>query len=318
MNYKDRIENSDIILSGLKSKDITIKSTKARVVGIIFSVLLIVFTIISVVVKIPKIEKTAVESSELSFDELVIVISILAISSKIILSVIMAYIKRSLFKLNHMKAFDLVEILLHLNLAFIIFANIYNYYTIVEINKLWEGAGSFADNFKEIFLKTPTNMLIIIGILLIDLPAFLIFMFHVLKNSFTFFMSIVLTIIFPVTLVLYLLKNNRIFYEYVDYNQDYYQINKRYIKKENYGMLVYIRKIIVLIALAGFFFLFMLASHDVFHVEMTVGLFFKEYFPYIVFYCYTVSLLYALEWRMDRLVVRLSKNYIEQEEERDE
>ena len=308
MRYSEKIKYSDIILSGLKAKDRKIKSTKARIFGIIFSIMFIVFTLISVIIKLPKIERSVAESSELTLDTLMIVIALLAIFTRVIISVVMVFMKKSLFKLNHMAAYELMEVFLVLNLIIMIIANIYNYYTIIEINKLWEGAGTFMENFKDIFLKTPTNMLIITGILIIDLPAFLKFMAYIITNAFTFFISLVLTIIFPVTLVLYLVKNNRIFYEYEDYDKDYYLINKRYVRKENYGISVFIRKSLWLLVLAGFFFLFMLASHDIFHAEMTVNLFFEDYFPYIITYCYVVSLLFALEWRMDRIVVRLSKN----------
>ena len=145
--------------------------------------------------------------------------------------------------------------------------------------------------------------------LVINVPVLFKFLYFLIKNMFTFINSFICTLFFPITLYKYLTCDNRVFYEFVDMDEQFFKVNKRVINDPKYGRQVFLKKLVAVLLIALFYFLIMLSVTDLFVEKVTTEVFFSKYFPFILLFCYTIALLRALEIRMHS-IVRKQHNYL--------
>ena len=79
MTFKEKIENSEIVIFALKFKDNRIKSLKSRIIGILFTTVLIAFTVMLNILKISTLDKNLLYDATLTVDEIVVMSSLLAV-----------------------------------------------------------------------------------------------------------------------------------------------------------------------------------------------------------------------------------------------
>lgn len=292
MTFDEKVKNSYIELEAIHEKGKSIKSKKSRWIGILFSAIIIAYTLIATILKIRKIDKDAFMDSVATVDELLIILSFVVIFNKIVFSIILAFIKKSIFAMNHFTAYRIIDTLANLNLLGLFVINIYNYLSLMEAFYYWKTYPEFYGNFYTVFLSDWTRIISFVATIVINIPVFFKFIKFSLTNGIALYISVILIPFTPFTLLSYIRKNNRVFYEFVDYDEDYYVIRKRVINLINYGLKKGLYKLLFVSLIGVVCFVSMLLVYQKPLSTMDGRDFMSYGFMFILFFCYIVNVLY--------------------------
>ncbi|MBR6072265.1 MAG: hypothetical protein IKP77_05485 [Acholeplasmatales bacterium] len=300
MTFEEKIKNSDVIAEGVLKKGSKVKTKKSRWIGIIFSLAIIVYTLVSTILKMKKLDQEQFYDSVMTIDELLIVISFVAIFFKIIFSIVMAFVKKSIYSMNHLGTYGLLDALSNIDLIILFGINFYNYYTLLDLGDLWDSSLPFSENFHNMFLSNSWKTTSFVITLIINVPVLFKFLKFSLSNGLIIYISVALIPFAPFLLYGYLKKNNRVFYEFEDYDDKYYIVRKRCITKKFYGFERFIIKLLIVCIIAALLFTMSMFAYNKPLNVMTREDFYRYCLPYILIFGYIIALIYLFGSKVDK------------------
>ena len=111
MKFKDKVANSLVLKEGQKRKSRKVKTKKGRTLGIIITFSTIAYLIFINILKFYKVDKSTFFDSEITNDEILLYVAFATIILKIVFSSILAFLKKSIYSLNHYKLYNVIDIL---------------------------------------------------------------------------------------------------------------------------------------------------------------------------------------------------------------
>lgn len=249
MDFKTKIKNSTILREGIIPKGVDVKKKKNRIISIIISFILIAYSLIMTYLKYDKVKETLF-NEVLTLDELILIISIVAIIIKAIVTIFQAFMKKSIYALNHFKLYKAIDLIANFDLLILFACNMYNYGTLLDIKNRWTDP-SLMNNIKALFLADFKTALLFFVTIIINVPTVLKF----LKFSFTrgifLYLSALLVALSPLFIIIYLNKYESIFYEFEDFDNDYYTARERKITLKHNKARTFFIKFLVLASIFG-------------------------------------------------------------------
>ena len=100
MTFKRKIECSEVLAASFKKKSNKIKGKRNRLFGIIVSLAMILYLVITTFIKYNGIDKTAFFDNNITKEEIILYITFIAIVLKIIFSFINAFLKVNILSLD--------------------------------------------------------------------------------------------------------------------------------------------------------------------------------------------------------------------------
>ena len=248
MTFENKIKHSVIMNQGLQKKGKKIKTGKKRLLSLLLSLALVLYTVYTLVLKINKLRSDDLfTTSEIT----VVVLTVIVLSFKVLYGIINSFMKNTLYMMNHYGKYYILSMLSNLNLLFLFILNMYNYITVLDLINLWNHDISFLENFKFFFANDFKDTLFFIVTIVINLPVLLKFLGYTLKHYIFIYLSFPTLPAAPILFILFLTKYNDVFYEYENYDEEYYLVRKRKIKKTFYGFSCFIKKLIYMAILYG-------------------------------------------------------------------
>lgn len=255
MTFREKIINSTIIDERLQRKSNRIKDKKARLKSVLLTLIIVAYTLIITITKIMKLDKQEFFSN-FGTDELLILLSFVLIGFKIVFSCIISFTKKSLFQLNHLTFYSIVDACNVLVLVGLFAINIYNYSTILDLGNNWNSNNTFWQNIGNLILKDFFHSMLFYMTIIINIPALFKFLIFSITNGAILYVSLVTALLAPIMVLFYLKRTNRLFFEYTDYDNRYYLIRRRYINKRGYGFSKFCIKVLVISIIFFINFLF--------------------------------------------------------------
>lgn len=244
MTFQEKIKNSTIIDERLQKKNRRIKDKKSRLKSILLTAIIVVYTLIITITKIMKLNKEEFFNN-FGTDELLILLSFVLLTFKIIFSIIISCTKKSLFQLNHLTFYSIVDACNVLVLAGLFFINIYNYSSILDLSTNWKNNNTFMQNITNLMLKDFFHSCLFYMTIIINIPVLFKFFIFSVTNGAILYISFITAVLSPIMVLCYLKRTNRIFFEYTEYDNKYYLIRRRYINKFGYGFSRFIVKLVI-------------------------------------------------------------------------
>lgn len=309
MTFEEKIKHSRVVTEGVQKKGYKIKTRKSRWIGIVFSLAIIAYTLMSTILKI---NKTDVASAPL-YEQIIIVVTFIAIVLKVIFSFTLSIIKKSVYAMNHLGTYSIIEALSNINLGIILAINFYNYYTLLNIHDLWDSKKAVVDNIRLLFLEDGFKTFLFIATLVINVPLVIKLILFSLGNGLILYLAIVLIPFSPFLFISIIKNNNRIFYEFEDYDKDYYIVRRRYVTKKSYGLAKGLRKLIFFGLLAFLFFVLATNLYGKSHVYLTWNDFAVYFLPFIIGYGYIVGVCFMLKVKKDSILSKQKKHLVNAE-----
>ena len=240
MTFKDKINNSDVLMTLEVQKGKDVKNKKSRIIGIILSIFVAILTIFTTVTKKYYADK--------EIDIIISVISIVLAIMKIIFSIVIAIFKKSVFSLNHYRTYRFLEINSNFILLLIFIINMYNVFSSNDLQDFLDTYDNKFNGLIEFYkYKTFDGLMLALKVIL-AIPLLIKFISFTFRNGGRAYIAHLLVPIFPIFLFKFLFRNNRIFFEYKDEYEDYYVIYKRRINTKNYGLKVFLIKLLLVVA----------------------------------------------------------------------
>ncbi|MBR6071416.1 MAG: hypothetical protein IKP77_01120 [Acholeplasmatales bacterium] len=309
MTFEEKIKCSRVVAEGVQKKGYKIKTRKSRWLGIVFSLLIIAYTLTTTILKI---KKTDLSSAPL-IDQVVIVVSFVAIILKVIFSFTLSIIKKSVYSMNHLGTYNIIEALSNINLGVIFAANFYNYYTLLNIYELWDSKIAFIDNVRLLFLEDGFKTFLFIVTILINVPLIVKLLLFSLGNGLILYLGIVLIPFSPFIFTYIIKDNNRLFYEFEDYDKDYYIVRRRYVEKKSYGLFMGLKKLLLFILIAVGFLVLAINLYGKPLRLITWGEFAQYFLPFIIGYGYIIGLAFLLKIKNDSILMQQKKHLVNAE-----
>lgn len=300
MTFKEKINNSEIIDERLQLKNRRIMDKKSRLKSVLLTLIIVAYTLIINITKIMKLDKQEFFSN-FDTDEFLILLSFVLLGFKIIFSCIKSFTKKSLFQLNHITAYTIIDACNMLILVGLFAINIYNYSTILDLGNNWDGDNTFWQNIGNLILKDFFHSMLFYMTIIINIPVLFKFIIFSITNGAILYISFVTAVVAPIMVICYLKRTNRIFFEYCDYDNKYYLIRKRYINKFGYGFKRFCIKLIIISAIFWLNFgLFSLAFNSMASTNESITI--VKYIMPTYITGYLVSLLYLYKSKMENKV----------------
>lgn len=307
MTFEEKVKNSNVVAEGVLKKGRKVKTKKSRWIGIAFSLAIVAYTLVSTILKMQKLNKDEFYDSFMTIDELLIIISFVAILFKVIFSIIMAFVKKSIYSMNHLGTYGILDALSNIDLILLFGINFYNYYTLLDLGDLWDSGLPFSENFHNMFLSDAMKTTGFVVTLIINIPVLFKFLKFSLTNGLIIYISIALIPFAPIMLYSYLKNNNRIFYEFEDYDDKYYIVRKRCITKRFYGFEKFLIKIILVCIIAALLFVMSMSVYSKPLNLMTSDDFYRYCLPYILIFGYIIALIYLFGAKVNKYLSTQNK-----------
>ncbi|MBQ9449619.1 MAG: hypothetical protein IJU60_07090 [Acholeplasmatales bacterium] len=235
MTFNDKVKCSDIVATSYIRKGNAYKPPKKRVISIIFALILALYTILMCYLGYEKHKTQYAEFVDAFYLFMLIAPVFLAII-KVVFSIIFAFIKNSIYSINHEQLYKFLHMLSDVDMLLILVFNIFNYYFFAghDVNLYWDKSASFFTNIGNLLSKDNRDLFAFLLTIIINLPI----VFHAIgftfRNGGILYLSIFISPIWPIFFFKYLHNTRKDFYEYKSYNEDYYEVNYRMINKKHY------------------------------------------------------------------------------------
>lgn len=247
MTFKRKIECSEVLAASFKKKSKKIKGKKNRLFGIIVSLAMILYLAITTFIKYKDIDKTTFFDSNFTKEEIILYISFVAIILKIIFSFINAFLKKSIFSLNHYIVYTTIDVLSSIDLFVILALNLYNGYYLLDIGSFWQDVIVLSDLIEYLFKSDIKRTLLLLATVIINIPVVIKLITYILRYWIVIFTSAISLPAFPILTFYYLIFDNNVFYEYSDYSEDYYVIKKRLIINIGYDWSTFMKRLAIIL-----------------------------------------------------------------------
>lgn len=251
MTFAKKIENSIVINDTLRKKAKFIKSKKRRIFGIILTAMIIIYLLVTNMIKFKGVDKSTFFDNDVTKDEMILYISFVAVILKILFSIINSFFKKSLFFLNHYKIYTLFDILSNIDLLVILAINIYNYVIIFNSYNIWDRQLPLAENLKALFSQNPFRLVLFFATIVINVPAIINFISYHLRYYVVFVASFFIAFGAPTFFMRFIRMDNDIFYQCAEYDDENIIVLTRKINIKNYNRNIALLKILLVIIVCG-------------------------------------------------------------------
>ena len=256
MSFEDKVASAEVVKEGYMPKGDIVKTKGQRIKGILISFLVAAYVIALTILKLKKMDFDMDFNAKMIADKIVIILSFTSAALKIIFSIILAFLNKSVYSLNHYKTYKILEVLANLNLLVVFFVSFYNYTTLLMLET---GVNSIftKEFYRKVFQdqETTKNVIMLALTIIINVPLLLKFISFSLKTGGKLYISAFLTPFAPIFILKYLSKENRTFYQFESYDDKKYIIREMRITTKGYGVMIFFRKLISLVLLFGLTFL---------------------------------------------------------------
>ena len=228
MTFEEKIKNSEVLEEGYIEKGKEVKNLKSRLISLLLAVVLAAYTIYTNMKKYDVINNRVYEGNY-QLDTVLLIVSFVALTIKVFFTVILAFLKKSIYAMNHYKTYRAIEILSSLVLIIIFSINMYNYITILDLKNNWDYALDFKDNLQKLSMYDKNSTFFFIVTIVINVPLLFKTIIFSFKNGGIFYLSFIIVFLFPIFLIKFINNTKDIFYEFKDSKEHkkYYLMKKR-------------------------------------------------------------------------------------------
>ena len=257
MTFEDKVKCSEIIGTGYLRKGKAYKGPKKRIMSLLFALIMAAYTILMCYLGYEK-HKDQYSNFIDGFYLFMLVAPVFLAILKVIFNIIFVFIKNSIFSINHYKAYKFIKMLSDIDLMFILFFNIFNYYMFAghDVNLRWDKDANIITNLANLFSKDNRDLFAFLITVIINLPALIHIIKFTFKNGGILYISIVISFLWPIFFIKYLHNTRADFYEYTSYDDNFYEVHHRLITKKHYRFGVNLTKFmfVALIVIACMFY----------------------------------------------------------------